>query len=42
VKVLEANTPENRILVKHLEKGVYLLRISTENGGVYTGKVLKQ
>jgi hypothetical protein len=42
VKVMEANNPEDRINMSHLEKGMYCIRIKLNGDQVFTGKVVKK
>jgi hypothetical protein len=42
VKVLDKSKPEGRIDMSQLEQGMYLIRIRTDRGEVFTGKVMKK
>jgi hypothetical protein len=39
---MDKQKPEGRIDMGHLEQGIYFIRIRTDRGGVYTGKVMKK
>jgi hypothetical protein len=42
IKVMDKPKPEGRIDMGHLEQGIYFIRIKTDLGEVYTGKVIKR
>ena len=42
VKVMDKSKPEGRIDMGHLEQGMYFVRIKTDRGDIYTGKVIKK
>lgn len=42
VKIMDESKPEGRIDMGHLEQGIYFIRIRTDKGEVYTGKVMKR
>jgi hypothetical protein len=42
VKVMDKSKPEGQLDIGHLEQGVYFIRIYTESGEIYKGKVVKK
>jgi hypothetical protein len=42
VKIMDKSKPEGLIDMSQLEQGMYFIRIRTDRGGVYTGKVMKK
>jgi hypothetical protein len=42
VKIMEESKPEGHIDVGNLEQGIYFIRIKTDKGELYTGKVVKK
>jgi len=39
---MDKSKPEDRIDMSQLEQGIYFIRIRTDRGEVYTGKVVKK
>ncbi len=42
VKIMDVAATEGKIDMGHLERAIYFIRIKTDRGEIYTGKVMKK